>query len=620
MKHFSILILILLLNIGYGISQTTLISQDFDTLQVGSGIAAQVGAPFSTWSGAVGGSEDLKVSNEQSFSSPNSLKVVANNDGVINLSDITTGRYMMNFKIWVEPNYVAYYNLLQDFAGNNSVWGTQVFFYKDGTGSLDANAEAAASFTYTPGTWIDVQYIIDLDDDYGTLYLNQQKINSWVWSKGSFGSNSLQKFDAINFYGWSDDTGTPSRFYIDDFSLKTVNPPSAPGNLQVIAAGNMTTLTWSAPLVGIPDAYSISRNDVLVLDEMVLGNSWIDENLYPNTYTYKVRAHYPMEGYSHSSNSAEGIITGGVERDLVLLEINTGTWCTYCPGAAKGADDMVANEHRVAVIEYHNEDDFVVPDATARENYYNVGGFPTNTFDGVSGFAGGNATTSIYNSYLPYYNARENYPSVLLMDINLTQISPTEFTIDGTVTESNAFFGNTLTLRAALTESHIPHNWLAGLTEVNFVCKKMYPDAAGTALDFSTNTSHDFSFDVNTTGMVTDNCEFVVFVQHDATKEVVQTNKLNIVNLISIAEHSTTSMNVYPNPSEGIFTLDIFAGKSQSYQIEVMDVRGKRLKTFDTQNANFISKQLDIRDLSRGIYFIRITGDDESVMKQIQIK
>ncbi len=47
-----------------------------------------------------------------------------------------------------------------------------------------------------------------------------------------------------------------------------------------------------------------------------------------------------------------------VERDKVLLEIGTGTWCTYCPGAAMGADDLIANGHPVAVIEYHNGDNF----------------------------------------------------------------------------------------------------------------------------------------------------------------------------------------------------------------------------------------------------------------------
>ena len=45
-----------------------------------------------------------------------------------------------------------------------------------------------------------------------------------------------------------------------------------------------------------------------------------------------------------------------IQRDKVLIEIGTGTWCQYCPGSAMGADDMVANGHDVVIIENHNGD------------------------------------------------------------------------------------------------------------------------------------------------------------------------------------------------------------------------------------------------------------------------
>jgi hypothetical protein len=32
-----------------------------------------------------------------------------------------------------------------------------------------------------------------------------------------------------------------------------------------------------------------------------------------------------------------------VPRNYVLVEIATGTWCGYCPGAALGADDLIEN-------------------------------------------------------------------------------------------------------------------------------------------------------------------------------------------------------------------------------------------------------------------------------------
>ena len=42
-----------------------------------------------------------------------------------------------------------------------------------------------------------------------------------------------------------------------------------------------------------------------------------------------------------------------VPRRMVCLEIETSTLCTYCPGAAMGAEDMLANGKQVAVVENH---------------------------------------------------------------------------------------------------------------------------------------------------------------------------------------------------------------------------------------------------------------------------
>ncbi len=47
-----------------------------------------------------------------------------------------------------------------------------------------------------------------------------------------------------------------------------------------------------------------------------------------------------------------------VPRNLVVVEIGTGTWCQYCPGAAMGADELTSNNKPVAIIENHNGDNF----------------------------------------------------------------------------------------------------------------------------------------------------------------------------------------------------------------------------------------------------------------------
>ncbi|HNS47316.1 MAG TPA: hypothetical protein PKH94_08770, partial [Bacteroidales bacterium] len=66
-----------------------------------------------------------------------------------------------------------------------------------------------------------------------------------------------------------------------------------------------------------------------------------------------------------------------VDRDKVIVEIATGTWCQYCPGAAMGADDLIANGKEVAIIEYHGGDAFENASSASRINYYGVTGYPT---------------------------------------------------------------------------------------------------------------------------------------------------------------------------------------------------------------------------------------------------
>ena len=95
-----------------------------------------------------------------------------------------------------------------------------------------------------------------------------------------------------------------------------------------------------------------------------------------------------------------------IQRNMVVQEIGTGTWCQYCPGAAMGADDLIANGCAVAVIEYHNGDAFTNGASNARISYYNITGFPTAFFDGTLNFVGGSNTQSMYPQYLPLYNQR----------------------------------------------------------------------------------------------------------------------------------------------------------------------------------------------------------------------
>ncbi len=78
------------------------------------------------------------------------------------------------------------------------------------------------------------------------------------------------------------------------------------------------------------------------------------------------------------------LIAQQVPRSMVALEIGTGTWCQYCPGAAMGADDLLENGKLVAVIENHNNtggsDPFANVYSNARNSYYGITSYPYCSF------------------------------------------------------------------------------------------------------------------------------------------------------------------------------------------------------------------------------------------------
>jgi PKD repeat protein len=218
-----------------------------------------------------------------------------------------------------------------------------------------------------------------------------------------------------------------------------------------------------------------------------------------------------------------------VSRQKVIVEIGTGTWCTYCPGAAMGADDLVANGCQVGNIEYHNGDPYSNTASDARNTYYSVSGFPTAHFDGVLEYVGGSHTESMYPNYLPLYQQRMAVTSDFTIEI-YGQHTGNVYDVSLVITKVNGSHGE-LTVQLALTESEIVYSW-QGQDHLNFVERLMAPDHLGTTVDF-TNTDEitvPLQFTMNS-GWVADNCEIVAFIQNDGTKEILQGNMVPVPDL-----------------------------------------------------------------------------------------
>lgn len=224
-----------------------------------------------------------------------------------------------------------------------------------------------------------------------------------------------------------------------------------------------------------------------------------------------------------------GLMSQPVGREKVIVEIGTGTWCTYCPGAAMGADDLVANGCEVGVIENHNGDAFAYDGSNYRNSYYGISGYPTAFFDGTLSYGGGSHTVSMYSNYLPLYQQRIAIPSDFTVDIYGDNIGSTYY-IQLVVNKVNGTWEE-LTLHLCLTESEIVYSW-QDQTHLNYVNRLMAPDHFGTIVDF---TSEDmmivelqFTMDSE---WVDANCELVAFLQDESDKEIQQGNMVAIPDL-----------------------------------------------------------------------------------------
>jgi PKD repeat protein len=219
-----------------------------------------------------------------------------------------------------------------------------------------------------------------------------------------------------------------------------------------------------------------------------------------------------------------------VQRTMVVLEIGTGTWCQYCPGAALGADDLIANGCNVAVIENHNGDAFANQYSNARNTYYNITGFPTAFFDGTLSLVGGDHSVSMYPDYLPLYNQRYAVPSPVLIDISGSNSGDT-YTVNISVKKVGTVTASDLRVHLALTESNIAYSW-QGQSVLNYVNRLMAPDENGTVISFANGDFQvvQVTFTRNTT-WVLNNLELIAFVQDNASKEILNGNKVMLTAL-----------------------------------------------------------------------------------------
>jgi type IX secretion system substrate protein len=190
---------------------------NFDAYTTG-GYLAEQSADWTTWSGAPATAEDAFISDEQAMTVPNSVKVDGTTDLVKPLGDLTSGNFELSFNIYVPANFAGYYNI-QHFEQPGIEWALEVYFDDDGTGYISAGGANAATFTYTPDTWVPVVHNIDVTNDLAELYIEGTFVHSWQFSLQADGTAGTKQLGGVNHFAGAT-TGMTATYYFDDYSFK----------------------------------------------------------------------------------------------------------------------------------------------------------------------------------------------------------------------------------------------------------------------------------------------------------------------------------------------------------------------------------------------------------------
>ena len=132
-----------------------------------------------------------------------------------------------------------------------------------------------------------------------------------------------------------------------------------------------------------------------------------------------------------------------------------------------------------------------------------------------------------------------------------------------------------------------------------------------------TNTTlTTYSYPLNALNSATNIIFRIVFHSDESANQLgVNIDDFLINGTLSNQNFELQNIVVYPNPSKGIFNIAL--GNIQPTAIDVYDLTGKIiLSKKDIQISN-VEASLNLSDAATGIYFVKITADNQSTVKRI---
>ncbi|MBE0637428.1 MAG: T9SS type A sorting domain-containing protein [Bacteroidales bacterium] len=89
---------------------------------------------------------------------------------------------------------------------------------------------------------------------------------------------------------------------------------------------------------------------------------------------------------------------------------------------------------------------------------------------------------------------------------------------------------------------------------------------------------------------------------------------------LGVSELADNQINIYPNPTTGIFNLSMSVGPEKT-QIQLLDARGQAIKIYEfDKKPNGHWQSFDLSHLPKGVYFLKIANSEFMSFKKLVLQ
>ena len=100
----------------------------------------------------------------------------------------------------------------------------------------------------------------------------------------------------------------------------------------------------------------------------------------------------------------------------------------------------------------------------------------------------------------------------------------------------------------------------------------------------------------------------------------VEDYTVNVGNLSIDSNSMTSTFNLWPNPNSGEFTVSLNSASSQLTKLTVYDVAGRVIFKKDLQAQNNIQENVSLAKAQAGVYFVKVSDNNNSITKKIIVQ